>query len=286
MKKDRMRRVCMDILFEIVGSLLIGIALFNFALTSEFPVTGFSGIAMIMYRLWGLPIGATTLVLNIPVAIICFRLLGKRFFVSSLRCMVISSFCIDYISPLLPLYYGNRMLSAICVGVISGIGYALIYMRNSSTGGADFITLSIKRLAPHIPLGSITFILDAGVVVAAGLIFNDIDGIIYGLLINYIVAIVLDKVMFGINSGKMTLIVTTKGKEICDAIDECSQRGSTILAGYGGYKQDEKDVVMCVSNSKQMVAIEHTVKEVDPESFMIILESNEVVGNGFKRLQL
>ena len=283
----KVKRTIIDILFEIVGSFLIGIALYNFAVAAEFPVTGFSGIAVIMYRLWGLPIGITTLVLNIPVAILCFKLLGRRFFVSSIRCMIISSFFIDYISPLFPIYdTGNRMLACICTGAISGIGYALVYMRNSSTGGADFIIMSLKKICPHLSIGLITFVLDAGVVVAAGIIFNDVDGVIYGLIINYIIAIVLDKVMFGINSGKLTLIVTTKGKEVCDAIDECSQRGSTILAGYGGYKQDEKDVVMCVSNSKQMVAIEHTIKEVDPESFMIILESNEVVGNGFKRLTL
>ena len=100
----RWKKVAMDVACESAGSFLVAIALYNFALYADFPLSGFSGIAMILYRLFGLPIGLTTIALNIPVAIICYRLIGKEFMIRSLRCMIISSLMIDYVAPLLPVY--------------------------------------------------------------------------------------------------------------------------------------------------------------------------------------
>ena len=138
-----------DTLVEIAGSILTGVAIYNFALPAKFPMTGFSGLALILYRLFDLPIGVMTIVLNIPVAILCYRVLGRRFFLCSVRCMILSSLFVDYIAPMLPQYTGERLVAAICAGVLGGLGYALIYMRNSSTGGADFITMALKAKHPH-----------------------------------------------------------------------------------------------------------------------------------------
>lgn len=285
-KMKNRKRIAADILVETFGSFLIAIGLYNFALNAKFPMTGFSGIAMIFYRLFGLPIGLTTVILNIPVAILCYRLLGKGFFFRSVRCMIISSFMIDIVAPLLPVYEGERLLAALCTGILAGFGYAVIYMRNSSTGGSDFIIMAVKAVRPHISLGKIAFLSDIGIILAGGFIFKDMDGIIYGMIINYFFAIVVDKVMYGINAGKLTLIVTDLGEEVTDVIEECCGRGSTILNGLGGYKKEEKQVVMCACNNKQMYILEKAVKEVDPNSFMIIMESNEVVGEGFKRTRI
>ncbi|MEG0107499.1 MAG: YitT family protein, partial [Lachnospiraceae bacterium] len=104
----------------------------------------------------------------------------------------------------------------------------------------------------------------------------------YGMIINAIFAIAVDKVMYGINAGKMALIITTKGEAITQVIEECCQRGSTILNALGGYRQDAKEVVLCACNNKQMYQVEKAIKEVDPDSFLIILESNEVIGEGFQ----
>ena len=286
MNKHTIKRVTTDIFFEIIGSMLIAIGLYNFAVMSEFPMTGFSGIAMIFYRLWHWPIGLTTLLLNIPVALCSYRLLGKGFFFRSLRCILISSFLIDYIAPLLPTYSGNRLLAALCTGVFAGFGYALIYIRNSSTGGSDFIIMSVKALIPHLSLGKITFLSDIGIILVGGFIFKDVDGIIYGMIINYIFAIAVDKVTYGMNSGKMALVVTDNGADISDTIENCCQRGSTILKGLGGYKQDDKHVVMVACNDKEMYQLENAIKNVDPDCFMIVLDSNEVVGEGFRRIRI
>lgn len=278
----RWKEVALDLFWEVLGSLLIAVALYNFALHAAFPMTGFSGIAMIFYRLFELPIGLTTMVLNIPVAIACYRLIGREFLLKSIRCIVISSLMIDYISPLLPVYQGGRMLSALVTGAMGGIGYAVIYMRKSSTGGSDFIIMAVKAMKPHIKLGTIAFLSDIGIILIGGIIFRDVDGIIYGMIINLIFAVVVDRVMCGLNSGKVGFVVTEHGGAICSLIERSSGRGSTILEARGGYLHGIKQVVMVACNSREMYQIEKAVRELDDNSFMIVMDSNEVHGEGFR----
>ena len=275
-----------DTLFEVIGSALIAAAIYNFAVPAEFPMTGFSGIALIVYRLTSIPIGVMTVILNVPVAILCYKLIGKHFFFKSLRCMLISSLFIDYLAPLFPMYDGNRLLAAICTGVLGGIGYSMIYLRNSSTGGSDFIVMAIKSRLRHIKLGSIIFVTDFIVILAGGLIFGDFDGIILGLIVNYIFAIIADKLMYGVNSGKFTMIITEFGSDVANRIDSACGRGSTIVPAVGSYSKERRDVVLCACSTKDMIYVEQAVKEADPKAFSIILESNEVLGEGFRTIRI
>ena len=272
-----------DILMDILGGILIALGTYNFAALAQFPMAGLNGIALIFYHLWGLPIGRTALLLNIPIALICFPILGRQYFLRSVRTIIITSVIMDYLAPLFPVYTGDRMLAAICAGVLSGLGYALIYMRETSTGGADFIMLSIKALKPHFSLGKITFIMD-GLIVLLGtvMVSRDIDSLIYGMIITFLLSVVVDKVMYGIDAGKMTLIVTDQAQEVADMIDQVTGRGCTFLKGEGSYSKEEKAVVMCACNNKQMYSIRSSIKKIDPQAFIIIVESNEVVGEGFK----
>ena len=272
-----------DILMDILGGILIALGTYNFAALAQFPMAGLNGIALIFYHLWGLPIGRTALLLNIPIALICFPILGRQYFLRSVRTIIITSVIMDYLAPLFPVYTGDRMLAAICAGVLSGLGYALIYMRETSTGGADFIMLSIKALKPHFSLGKITFIMD-GLIVLLGtvMVSRDIDSLIYGMTITFLLSVVVDKVMYGIDAGKMTLIVTDQAQEVADMIDQVTGRGCTFLKGEGSYSKEEKAVVMCACNNKQMYSIRSSIKKIDPKAFIIIVESNEVVGEGFK----
>ena len=283
MKSINWKEIGMDILIDIVAGMVIAIGIYNFALYANFPVAGFSGMAIILYHLLGIPVGAGTIILNVPVAIFCYKFLGRTFFLKSVKSMVISSFLMDYVSPLLPVYEGDRLLAALCMGVLTGVGYALIFMRGSSTGGQDFISVAIRKVKPHMTLGVITFVLDMmTIVLGSVIVFKDVDGFIYGLIVTYLMATVMDRIMYGIDEGKMTLIVTDKGKEVSGKIDEYLDRGSTIIKGTGSYTGQEKDIVMCASNNKEMYTIKRLARQVDPKSFTIIMESNEVVGEGFK----
>lgn len=246
---NKKKELLVQIMWELAGSIFYAIGIYNFALQAEFPMTGFSGISIILYRLFNISIGLSTVLLNIPVAILCCKLLGRKFFVSSIRCMLLSSFIVDYVAPLFPVYQGDRLLAA---------------------------------LRPHLSMGNISFLTDVGIILVGGLLFRDIDGMIYGMIVNILSAVVIDKMIYGMNSGKVAFIVTKNGKRICDVIDECSQRGSTILKAQGGYKQDDIQVVMCACNSKEMYQVRKSVKDIDPDSFIVVVESHEVHGEGFK----
>ena len=112
------------------------------------------------------------------------------------------------------------------------------------------------------------------------------DSIIYGLMFNFIVAAVINKMMFGFSSSMLALIVTDDGKAACEEIDRVADRGSTILQGRGGYGGQPKDVVLCACSNKQLYEIEHAMQTLDPGCFIIMLQSNEVQGEGFRRLEL
>ena len=250
------------------------------------PLTGVAGIGAILFRLFGLPIGVTNIIMNIPIVLICFKYLGKDFFFRSVRCMVLFAIFTDYVLAALPVYQGDRMLATICGGVISGVGDALIYMQNSSTGGLDFITMAIKSRHPHMPFGNLTFAAALAVILANGLVFHDVDSIIYGLIFNFLSSYIINRMMFGFNACMMALIVTSDGPAVCRMIGEKVDRGSTILKGYGGYSQDGRDVVLCACSSKQLYIINRETKRIDPGSFIVMLQANEVEGEGFKRLEL
>lgn len=283
MISNKVKEVGIDILADIVGSFFVAIGVYNFAVASGFPVAGISGIAIIFYHFFQIPIGVMTVILNIPIVIVCYKLLGRTFLLKSLKTMLISTILMDIVAPMLPIYEGDLMLSCICMGIFSGFGYALIYLRDSSTGGADFMMMAIRALRPHLSLGKIIIILDFAIVLSSGmLIGGNVDKIIYGLIATYILSVVVDKVMYGMDAGKLTFIVTEHGQEVADKIDELTQRGSTLLKGVGSYSKEEKQVVMCACSYKQMHMIQKAVKEVDRAAFLVTMESNEVRGEGFK----
>lgn len=280
---QKSKDLMIDVMVDVLGGMLIAIGAYNFAAEAEFPLVGFNGIGLILYHLIGVPIGLTTLILNIPVALICMKILGKGFLLRSMKSVVITSIIMDVVAPMFPVYHGDRILAAICTGVLSGLGYALIYMRESSTGGSDFIIMAIRTFRPHLSLGTISLIMESTIIMAgAVLVSKNIDGFIYGMVINVLISGVMDKVMCGITSGKLALIVTDEARAIAEEIDEAIGRGSTFLKAEGSFSSEEKDVVMCACSNKQLVGIRKTVKKTDPDAFLIVLDSNEVVGEGFK----
>lgn len=283
MENAKVKDWVLDIGADLIGGILIAVGIYNFALHANFPVAGFSGIAIILYHIFGLPIGIGTILLNVPVSIFCYKFLGKGFFFRSVKSMVISSLLMDYVAPLFPVYDGERLLAALCMGVLCGLGYALIFMRDSSTGGQDFITVSIRKIRPHLTLGVLTMIFDSTTILLGTLIvFHEIDGLLYGIIVTFLISTVMDHFMYGIYKGKLTFVVTEHGKTVVDAIDKISGRGATIVKGVGGYSLKEKDIVLCACNNKEMYQIKRRVHEIDPDAFTMIVESNEVVGEGFQ----
>ena len=283
MDKKKIKNIALDLAADIVGSFLIAVGIYNFATASEFPVTGITGIAQVLYIYFGLPIGTMTTIINIPIILACVRVLGVKFVLKSMKTLLISNFFMDVVAPLLPIYEGDLMLSSICMGLLAGLGYGLIFMRDSSTGGLDFISLTIRALKPHMSLGRIIVIVDCIVLLGCGLLLGgNVDKIIYGLIATYIVSVVVDKVMYGLDAGKVTLIVTEKGYEVAEKIHELTERGATLLKAVGSHTKSDKQVVMCACSYKQMHMVQKAVKEVDSTAFLVMMEANQVRGEGFK----
>ncbi len=277
-----MRQILKDLYVDILGGLLVAIGIYNFAVASEFPLAGVSGFAVVFYHFWEVPIGLMTFLLNIPIILVCHGILGKRFILKSLKTMIISTIMLDYIAPLLPIYSGNLILSCICMGVLTGLGYGMIYKNDTSTGGADFVILAFHAKKPYLTIGKINIILETLVVIISGmLIGGDVDRIICGLIATYIMSVMIDKAMYGINAGKMALVITGEGDKVAKRISEMTRRGATLLPAIGSFTGQDKKVVMCACSNKQMHQVQEAVKEVDEKAFLIILESNEVKGEGF-----
>lgn len=282
--KNTIRKLLVDIIVDIIAGCLVGAGVYTFAANADLPLSGFTGISLIINKLTGFPIGTMIIILNIPVALLCYKVLGKRYFFNSMKSMAIVSLFIDFVAPLFPTVTVDKMLTAICTGVLCGIGYGLIYMRGSSSGGTDFITLSIKSKKPYLSIGRIAFMIDACIVLVGAIVVSkNITGMIYGLIVAYITSSLVDKLVYGLNSGKMTLIVTDKAEEVADAINDTVARGATFLKAQGSYTEENKNVVMCACSNKQMYLIKDAIKEVDPAAFMIVVDSSEVMGEGFEK---
>ena len=168
------------------------------------------------------------------------------------------------------------------VAFISALGYAIIYLRKSSTGGSDFVIMSVKALKPHLSLGNITFAIDGAIILIGGLMFSDADGIIYGIMMSFLMSMVIDKVMYGVDRGKVALIVTEHGEEIAFEVERVTGRGATFLKAQGSFSKLDKQVVMIACDNKEMFRVQQVAKQCDPKACTVVLESSEVLGEGFK----
>ncbi len=280
-KKNRiMSRWVLDVLVDVCSGVLLAAAIYSFAIPAGFPMSGVSGLALIAYRLFDIPVGTMTILLNIPIALACYHTLGRHFYLRSIKTVLITSTIMNVLGPRLPAYHGELLLAAICAGVLCGIGYGIVFMRGSSTGGFDFIIMTVHHYKPHLSVGRIALVQDAAVIGAGAALLGSVDAAIYGWILAYLYSRVMDKLLYG-GGGKLTMIITDFPREMVRAVDEIAGRGATILKATGGYSGADKQVVLCASNNKEMYAIRKRAHEVDPGAFVIIVESNEVIGEGF-----
>ena len=243
-----------NLLLQTLGCFISAAGIYSFAVAAEVPVTGIAGICAILYRLFGIPMGLSNVLINIPIILCTYKLLGRSFFIRSVYCMVLFAIFTDYLLPLMPVYQGDRLLATICGGVVGGIGDALIYMNNSSTGGLDFITMGIKARHPHLPFGNIMFAAALAVILLNGAVFQDVDSIIYGIMFNFIVSAVINKMMFGFSSSMLAMIVTDDGKAACAEIDRRYGAGTAALTLRDSYYNMKEKIAPCmflIENAKK-----------------------------------
>lgn len=281
MTKENLRRFIINLLFDVAGSFFLAIGIYNFAANASFAPGGVTGIAFIVRHYTQLPIGTLTLLLNIPIILVALKILGKKYLLRTFQTILINTLFLDVISPHLPVYHGGPLLAALFAGAIVGLGLAIIYSNKSSTGGSDLIIMSLRKKRPHMSVGQITMFVDGIIVLCGGLVFRQIDAVLYGFIYSAALIVVVDKIMFGFVSGKMAVIISVKGDLIAEQIGKDLDRGSTILHGTGAYSRDQRPVILCACSRSQVPEVRKIVKKIDPNALMIVTSFDEVYGEGF-----
>lgn len=282
--KKKIRNFITGLLFDIAGSICYSVGIYVFAKHADFAPGGISGLSLIINYMWGLPIGLTSLVFNIPLIIFSYRIVGRKFLLRTARSMLLCTFFIDYVFPYFPVYKGSPLLAALYYGVSVGAGLTLFYMNGSSSGGTDFLTMSIKTLKPHLSIGKVMMMIDLFIIALGWPVFGNVDAVLYGLVATFVASIVVDKIMYGVGAGTLAIIITEKGGLVAEKIDAITGRGSTTIRAIGSYSKDDKDVLLCACSNSQAYRLRKTVYEVDARAFVMLTETSEVYGEGFRTM--
>ncbi|MBR3298853.1 MAG: YitT family protein [Clostridia bacterium] len=276
------KSLAVDLIYDVIGCVLYGFGVVNFAEASNFAPGGVTGLAMFLKHYTGLDIGLGTVLINIPIVILCFKALGFKFFLRSAKTIVISAIIVDNLMELLPKYDSNPLLAAIFGGILAGAGLALIYMRDSSTGGSDFVILALRKKNPQLSVGTISLAVDGLIILLNFIAYKTVDAVLYGFIMTITYSLIIDKIMYGNDSRKLLTIITTNGKGISDRIMKDIDRGVTILNGKGAYTGADKSVLLCACNKTEVFKIKRIAHEVDDQSFTMVSSIDAAYGYGFK----
>ena len=272
-----------DLLMIALGCAIYGISLDMISVPNKLADGGLSGISLILRHFWGINMGLSTLILNIPLILLGYRFMGKRLLAYTIWGTVSLSFFLWFwrsvpIIKQLDLEH-DLFLSAISAGVLSGIGLGLVFRYNGTSGGTDIIA-RICQIKFGISSGKMLLFCDA-VVLFASLSYLDIKHMMYTLLASFILSRAMETVQQGAYSARGLLIISDKYEQIGQMIDLKLERGFTYFKALGGYKQDEKRVIYVVVAPREIPAIKQLIKQEDPNAFVSILEVHEALGEGF-----
>ncbi|WP_196594925.1 YitT family protein [Pectinatus sottacetonis] len=263
-----------------IGCLLSGIAMNIFLIPAHLLSGGLSGIAIILYYLFKLPIGIQLIIYNLPIIYLAYKVFGKLYAVDTIIGMTLFSVCIDATR-----FLGNynlvddRMLCAIFGGVLSGIGYGLIFRAVSNTGGLDVIGAVIKKYY-SFDVGTAIFALNFIVILIGVFIFDFKTGL-FTLICMYASAEITNKVVAGFNRKKSITIMSPKVEQMAPLIMQYLNRGVTFFRGEGAFTRQPKNIMFVVVSLTQVGKIKSIVYALDPSAFMIISDTSEVAGRGF-----
>ncbi len=280
--KSKAAAFAKDILFDLIGGALYAAGIYSFASQAQFAPGGVSGLAIIVNHYTNLPIGICTLILNIPVLLLCLKMLGKGFLFRSIRTMIISTIIMDVVFPQLPTYTGDPLMAALFAGALSGAGLAIIYWRGSSTGGTDFLIMSIRKKLPHLSIGTISIVTDGTVILLGGLVFGRIDAVLQGIVMTAVSTTIIDKITAGFMAGQVVFVVTNRGKEISDMIMKELDRGVTAIGATGMFSGTDKNVLMCACSRAEACRIRGMAYRVDKAALVLLCPYDTAYGLGFQ----
>lgn len=273
-------------LFMILGCFCYSLSLRSFLIPNEIVGGGVSGAASLIEMITGLPAGLFIVVINIPILILGFNLMGWKFI---LNCFITTA-TLGGTTEILSLF-GNslffcddKILAGLYGGILQGIGIGFFIKYETSSGGTELL----GRLTYHVmPFGSIAThvaMLDGVVVVLGAIVLKNPANVLYALILIFVSAKLSDMVLYGFTKAKMCYVITEKAEEISEFLISHSPRGVTMVQGEGMYSKTNKGVLLTCVKNNQVVALKNAIKSLDENAFVIVTDANEVYGKGFKNI--
>ena len=274
-----------NLLLVLLGAAVYGFSVQYFFVPAKLLSGGTTGVALILKRLLDFPVGMTIIALNIPLFGLGWRKIGRKFFYFSLIGVIASSVLIDVFArflPALPLLSEDRLLASALGGALSGLGIGLCLSGGGSTGGIDILASIFSRKNAAVSTGRFILITDIALIAVGAVIFNDIPSAMYTAVAMYISSVALDAVLYGQKLSAVVFIITSSPDSLSKTILRELHRGVTIVDAKGAYSGKVQGLLVCAAARRQLSQLKHTVKQNDPDAFVIVGDAREIVGNGFR----
>ena len=264
-----------------LGAVIYALAFDWFVAPNQIAMGGVTGLAQIVNALVPvLPVGVLSILVNVPLFLAGWRLLGGRLLVSSLYAMAVSSLAIDVIAWMHTFPPMDPILATLYGGAGMGVGLGLVFSQGATTGGTDIIGKLLKLKFPWLPIGKLVMIPDMVVVILAAVVFGTVNAALYGLIQMYLLSKVMDMILYGWDTSRVAYIITDRWEETVQGLLDMN-RGVTLLQGKGAYTGAEKQVLLVAFRQREIVPIKRMLREIDPQAFFIVCDAHEVLGEGF-----
>ncbi|NLP16470.1 MAG: YitT family protein [Clostridiales bacterium] len=269
-----------------VGSALMALAVNLIYEPLGLVTGGLAGLAIVIKEmtefLWqgGIPIWFFTVITNVPLFIISIKLLGIRTMLN----VFIGTTAYVLALMIIPIYdfqFNDMLLSSVVGGALTGVGLGMVFSASASTGGTDLLASLIHRYKRHISVPFILTFIDGAIILLGALVFG-IGNALYAIIAVFVTAKVSDGYLEGLKFAKMAYIISDEYEEIAKEIMTSLDRGVTGLNSTGMYSNKERKMLVCVVSKKEIVRITEIAKKIDPNSFVIVNDVREVMGEGFR----
>jgi len=272
-----------DWAFVIAGSLLIALSLNLFVIGNSIASGGFTGIALILNWLFGLPVGSTVLLLNAPALLISSKILGRDFLVKTLVSVAVLSWATDVFS-FLPSVTKDSLLACLYAGMLSGIGAGTVFLGGGSSGGSDVLGALLIRVFKNASRAKLILVIDAAIVALGALAFKSIESALYAAVMSFTISRMIDLILSGERTGLCAFIVTVSEREMIESITGELEKTATVVDAHGAYQNKNASLLVVVIKPNQRYSLLRLVHEKDPNAFVWILSDCEVTGEGFAPL--
>ena len=270
-----------------IFTILLGAAIYAFGLT-YFVVPhhlfegGATGITLITFYLFKIPVSLMNLLINIPLFILAWKIFGAKSLYSSLLGTLALSAWLAFFERI-PLHIdlqGDLLITALIAGILLGIGLGIIFNAGGTTGGTDILARILNKYT-HFSMGKLLFILDFCILMLILFIFKDLRLVTYTLLFTFIVSRVIDLIGEGGYAGKGFMIITKRPDQLAKAINDDLGRGVTFISGQGYYSKENLKIIYCIVGRNEIVKMKEMIHQIDAQAFITITEAHEILGEGF-----